>query len=58
MKLYYKIGDKFGVPNVEMQRESFKKAKEIVEKDNRQILNAGLGSRLDIFKKVDFSTVF
>jgi len=55
---YYKIGDVLGVPNVKLQESAYQAAKEYYEKDDRKIYNASTLSKLDIFEKVEFSSIF
>jgi 6-hydroxymethylpterin diphosphokinase MptE-like len=55
---YYKIGDKIGVPNIKLQNEAYTEAKRIFESNKRNIINAGVCSKLNIFKKCDYNSLF
>ena len=57
-KNYYKVGDVIGVPWVEKQEKAYSEANKIFLENGRKILNASSFSKLDIFKKVDFDTLF
>ena len=57
-KKYYKIGDTIGIPNVKMQESSYALAKRVIEEEGRKILSAGVDSKLNIFDKVDFNSLF
>ena len=48
-KNYYKIGDYIGIPNVINQELAYAKAKQIFEKNGRQIYNLTPNTKLDIF---------
>lgn len=55
---YYKIGDQIGVPNVRYQEEAYTKARKVFEENRRKIFNAGLDSKLKVFEKVSFESLF
>jgi hypothetical protein len=55
---YHKVGGTFGVPYVKEQERAFYKAIETYHAYGRSIYNAGVDSKLDIFPKVDFQTLF
>lgn len=55
---YYKVGDVIGVPSIDYMEEGYKKAREVFEAHGRRVLNAGLDSALEVFDKVDFSSIF
>lgn len=57
-KDYYRVGDVIGMPNVELQNKAFGVARTAFEDVGRQVFNAGIGGRLDVFDRVDFKTLF
>jgi Protein of unknown function DUF115 len=56
-KGYYKVGDQIGVPYSKKQEEAYNLAKQEFEMAGRQILNAGVDSKLPMFPKVDFESL-
>ncbi|MCE5228699.1 glycosyltransferase [bacterium] len=54
----YTIGDVIGVPPVDYMEAGYRKAREAFEEDGRRVLNAGLDSKLDVFEKADFVSLF
>jgi len=55
---YYKVGDVIGVPNVEAQEDFFRHAGQVFEAHGRKVYNAGLDSKLEVFEKTDFDSLF
>ncbi|HOC70472.1 MAG TPA: DUF115 domain-containing protein [Candidatus Hydrogenedentes bacterium] len=55
---YYKIGDQIGVPFVKEQEQAYTRAREIFEADNRCIYNASTHTKLDVFERCDFESLF
>lgn len=55
---YYKIGDAIGVPPVDYMEAGYRKAREAFEADGRKVLNAGLDSKLDVFERAAFLSLF
>lgn len=55
---YYKVGDVIGVPNVEAQEDFYRHAREVYEAHGRKIYNAGRDSKLEVFEKADFDSLF
>ena len=57
-KDYYKIGDRLGVPNVEAQNKAYSLANKMFQENERKIYNASTFSKLDVFDKVKFNSLF
>ena len=57
IKDYYKIGDKIGVPDVAFETAGYETINNAVG-TRTKIFNAGLSSRLEVFEKVDFESLF
>ena len=55
---YYSVGDTIGIPWMEGHIASYKISKKYFENDNRSIFNAGVNSKLDVFPKVDYNSLF
>ncbi len=55
---YYKVGDRIGVPWMEAQERAYELARETFEGEDRRIINAGIDSKLEIFEKCDFGSIF
>lgn len=55
---YRKPGELWSVPNMELQRLAFRAAKEKFEADGRSVVNASRSTKLDVFRRVDFDTLF
>lgn len=55
---YYKVGDQIGVPNSKMQEQAYALAREEFERVDRRVINAGLNSKLDIFERVEFESLW
>jgi hypothetical protein len=56
--IQYKIGDTLNIPHWDLQRQSFAMAKVFYDKAQRRIVNANPESRLDIFPKVTYESLF
>ncbi|MGB7401733.1 MAG: 6-hydroxymethylpterin diphosphokinase MptE-like protein [Arcobacter sp.] len=56
-KDYRKIGEKWNLPNLDVQYKSFLKAKEYAEINNINIFNISRNSKLDIFEKIEFDKI-
>jgi hypothetical protein len=57
-KDYYRVGEVIGVPNLDLQTTAFGVARTAFEEAGRQIFNAGVGGKLQVFDRVDFQTLF
>jgi hypothetical protein len=57
IKDYYKIGDKIGVPDVAFETAGYETIDKAVG-TRKKIFNAGLNSKLEVFEKVDFESLF
>jgi hypothetical protein len=57
-KDYRQVGEKWNKPNLDIQKESFLTAKAYVDAHGIKIVNVTEGSKLDVFEKVDFLTLF
>ncbi len=55
---YYKKGMKWEIPDYKGEELAYEMAKAHFEKDGRKILDATVGGKLNIFKKVEFSSLF
>lgn len=55
---YYKEGMKWTIPNFTDEEYSYKLAKQAFEADNRIVLNATINGKLNVFKKVDYNSLF
>ncbi len=55
---YYKIGDQIGVPDVARQEMAYALAQSAFENDGRKIYNASAESKLDLFERVEFASLF
>lgn len=55
---YHKIGGTFGVPYVKEQEKAYARALEMFHASGREIYNAGVNSKLDIFPRTDFHSLF
>lgn len=55
---YYKIGDVIGVPHYQRQEAAYQKARDVLESNGRRILNAGLDSKLNVFEKTSYDSIF
>jgi len=55
---YYKEGMKWTIPNYKDEEYSYQLAKEAFESDNRIILDATIDGKLNVFRKVDYYSLF
>ena len=55
---YYKIGDGIGVPFIELENQAYKSCNDFFKSSGRQLLNAGLDSRVPFIPKIDFDSLF
>ena len=55
---YFGKGYRWHNPKVHLMEESYKIAKKVFEADGRQILNATMGTKLDVFEKVNLGRLF
>ena len=55
---YYNVGDQIGVPFVEKQEQAYALAREVFERDGRQVYNASAHTCLDVFEQCDFDGIF
>ena len=55
---YYKIGDEIGVPFIELENQAYKSCNDFFKSSGRQLLNAGLDSRVPFIPKIDFDSLF
>jgi len=55
---YYKEGDPIGVPDVPRQEAAYAMARRIYEEDGRQIYNASSRTKLNVFERVDYGSLF
>ncbi len=55
---YRKIGEKWNVPNLDIQAKSFTKAKAIASEHGINIYNATRGGKLEVFDRVEFESLF
>ena len=55
---YYKVGDVLGVPDVEFQDAAYKLADKWFKRDKREVINIGVDSKLNAFKKKKFEDLF
>jgi hypothetical protein len=55
---YYKEGDPIGVPDVRRQEAAYALSRQTFEQEGRSIYNASARTRLNVFERVDFSTLF
>jgi len=57
-KDYRKIGEKWNLPNLEIQIKSFTKAKEYSQEHGVKIYNTSRETKLDVFEKINFDLLF
>lgn len=58
-KNYFKIGDTVGAsPNVKFQEMGYAEAKKIIEASGRKVYNASVDSKLDVFDKIEYDSLF
>ena len=55
---YYKIGDAIGVPFIELENIGYKSCLDFFDSAGRQLLNAGLESRVPYIPKINFKNLF
>lgn len=55
---YFGKGYRWHDPNVERMEKGYIKARKFFEKENRKIFNATAGGKLEVFKRVDYNTLF
>ncbi|MFH0882963.1 MAG: 6-hydroxymethylpterin diphosphokinase MptE-like protein [bacterium] len=55
---YFGKGYRWHVPQIKLIEMAYRKAKEEYEKDGRSIYNATPGTKLDVFDKVDYASLF
>lgn len=55
---YYKIGDQIGVPHILYQEQAYREARRVYKAHGRELINAGIDSKLEIFKRCDFNSLF
>jgi hypothetical protein len=56
-KDYRKIGEKWNLPNLEIQIKSFTKAKKYAQEHGIKIYNASRETKLDVFERINFDEV-
>lgn len=57
-KDYRKIGEKWNLPNLEIQIKSFMRAKEYAQEHGIKIYNASRETKLDVFERINFDKLF
>lgn len=55
---YYKKGMKWKIPDYKGEELAYRMAKEFFEKSGREIIDATVGGKLQIFRKVSYSALF
>lgn len=55
---YFGKGKRWHDPKVDRMEEAYKRAREHYEKNGRKIYNATFGGKLEVFERVDYSTLF
>lgn len=55
---YHKIGGYIGVPYVTYQEQGFRKARSVFESRGRHVYNASAHSKLDVFDREDYNSLF
>lgn len=55
---YYKVGDEIGIPFIELENIGYKTCHEFFNGAGRELLNAGLDSRVPFIPKVNFDSLF
>jgi 6-hydroxymethylpterin diphosphokinase MptE-like protein len=55
---YYREGDRIYVPLIDRMEASYRLAREVFEEEGRTILNASARTKLDVFDRVSFDTLF
>ena len=54
---YRPKGEKWNVPNIDVQLKTFQKAHQFAKKNNFKIFNATRGGKLDVFPRISLSTL-
>ena len=55
---YYKKGMKWDIPDYSSEEFAYRLAKEAIEMEGKEILDATIDGKLNVFKKVDFFSLF
>ena len=55
---YFGKGYRWHDPQVDRMEKAYRKAKEAFEMDGRVIFNATIGGKLEVFKRVDYQSLF
>jgi len=55
---YFGKGKRWHLPRVDRMEQSYLKAKRIYEQDNRQIINATAGGKLEVFPRASYASLF
>ena len=55
---YFGKGYRWHLPDVERMEFSYHKVKKVFEEDNREVFDATVNGKLNIFKKVDYYSLF
>ena len=55
---YYQVGDQIGVPFVKEQEQAYTAAREAFEAAGRRVYNASVHTKLDVFERVEFESLF
>jgi Protein of unknown function DUF115 len=55
---YFGKGFKWQLPDLEISEAAYRLAKQAFEEDGRRILDATVGGKLEVFPKVDFTSLF
>ena len=54
---YFRKGQLWGIPNLEQSEFEYQLARDAFERDGREVLDATVGGKLDIFRKVSIHLV-
>lgn len=57
-KEYFNIGDVMGVPDVKSKELGYAEAKKVIEASGRKVYNASVDSKLDVFDKIEYNSLF
>jgi len=55
---YFGPGYRWHDPRIERMEKAYTKAREMFERDGRQIVNASAGGKLEVFERVDYESLF
>ncbi|MFC1714998.1 6-hydroxymethylpterin diphosphokinase MptE-like protein [Candidatus Poribacteria bacterium] len=55
---YFGKGYRWHDPKVDRMEKAYRRAKEVFESDGRRICNATVGGKLEVFERVDYSSLF